>query len=150
MVKRDFTKGELNDILDSFLKFKPVFDKRVSRDGNKWICDQRNYDMDSGHRYIGYDYTYVDAAWGIQNVVFEYHLEDIEYQVNFRKIKDKYSILTVKDASGEKLDFFEIITILTYINRFDRHSDGGVYEHSVEDGTFYNLLCRLEEIRNEL
>lgn len=52
--------------------------------------------------------------------------------------------------SDEKLDFLEIMTIFTFIDRFDRHADGLVYEHGVEDGTFYKLLCRLEEIRGEI
>ncbi|AWX31862.1 DUF6508 domain-containing protein [Methanosphaera sp. BMS] len=149
--KTEFTKEELIEILDSFLEYKPVFDRRVSGEDSSWKVDETRYDTDaSTHRYIGYDYTYVKAAWDVRNVVYDYRIEDKENIPNFKIICEKYGVHDVKGASEKKLDFLEIVTIITYIDRADRHSDGGWYEHRVEDGTFYNLLCRLEDIRDDL
>lgn len=148
---KNLCRDELIEFLDSILKYKPVFDERVSGDGSVWIPDETRYDIDNiGHRYVGYDYTYVNAARRIWEVVEKYHLQDFEYPQNIKIIQDKYEIKNLKQISEKKLDLFEIITILTFIERYDRHADGCVYEHYVEDGTFYNLLCRLEEIRGEL
>ena len=150
MERNNLCRDELMEVLDSILKYKPVFDKRVARDGSRWIPDETNYKIDNSHYYVGYDYIYVRVAWRIWEVVEKYNLQDFDYSLNIKIIQDKYGINDLKQVSEKKLDFLEIITILTYIERYNRHADGCVYEHYVEDGTFYNLLCRLEEIRSEL
>ena len=75
---------------------------------------------------------------------------DVEYQNNIARIRKKYGKRHVEGLSKEKLDFLEIITIFTFIHRAERHAGGGWYDDCIADGTYYNLLCRLEEIKNEL
>ena len=150
--KTDFSRDELIDVLDSFLKYQAVFDERFSGvDISSLKFDSSKYHTDgSSHEFIDYDYTYVRVAWRLVDVLFDYHILDRENLPNFRKICEKYDVGDVKEASMMKLDFLEIITILTYIYRADHHADGGWFELCVEDGTFYSLLSRLEEIRAEL
>ena len=145
--KTEFTKKELLDILNSFLTYKPIFEKHF-KDINRPSLDSFPMDGES-HEYIGYDYTCVKAAWEIHGLASKYNLLDIEYNDNIVKIREKYGVSDVEEAY-EKLDFLEIMTIITLIDRADRHCDGCVYEDNVERGTFYKLLCRLEEIRGEL
>ena len=51
--------------------------------------------------------------------------------------------------SREKLTLDEILAILTWLHREERWC-GGAFSRAIEDKTFYNLLKRMEEIRNEL
>ena len=74
---------------------------------------------------------------------------DVDYNNNMTLIKKKYGKQYVEELSKENLDFLEIITVFTLIHRAERHA-GGWYDDCVADGTYYNLLCRLEEIKNEL
>ena len=83
-------------------------------------------------------------------LLYMYEMLDVEYQDNIAMIKKKYGKQYVDDLSKEKLDFLEIITIFTFIHRAERHAGGGWYDDCMADGTYYNLLCRLEEIKYEL
>lgn len=150
--KTDFSRDELLEILNAFLEHKPVFDEKFAGVDMSTIKNPEiNYPIDNvTHEYIGYDYTYVRAAYRVSGVVSDYGLLDLDYLYNYEKMCEKYQKHEGVDLSEEKLDFLEIITILTLIERANRHADGCVYEYAVEDGTFYNLLCRLEEIKNEL
>lgn len=74
---------------------------------------------------------------------------DVNYINNMKKMKQKYKKQYVKDLSKEKLSFLEIITIFTFIHRAERHG-GGWYDDCITDGTYHNLLNRLDEIKNEL
>ena len=145
--KTEFTKKELLDILNSFLTYKPIFEKHF-KDVNRPSLDSFPI-SDVTHKYIGYDYTYVEAAWKIQGLVSKHGLLDINYLSNADKICEKYDVSEIEEAY-DKLDFLEVMTVFTLIARADRHCDGCVYEAEVENGTFYKLLCRLEEIKNEL
>ena len=148
--KTEFTKEELIEIMDSFLEYKPVFKKISPDDPDYTPLDSYPYD-DESNRYVGYDYTQVDAAWRVTDVIFEYHIEDRHYNTNFVKIQEKYGVRDVKGASREKLDFLEIITIFTLMVRAYHWDDRGNYfEGWIEDNSLYNLLCRLEEIRCDL
>ena len=82
-------------------------------------------------------------------ILYEYGIVDINYFENLDKIRQKYGKERICDLSKEKLDFLEIITIFTFINRAERHA-GGWYRDCINDGTYLNLLCRLEEIKNEI
>lgn len=145
--KIKFTKKELLDILNSFLTYKSLFEKHF-KDVNRPSLDSFPI-SDVTHEYIGYDYTYVEAAWKIQGLVSKYGLLDINYLSTVDKICEKYDVSGIEEAY-DKLDFFEVMTVFTLIARADRHCDGCVYEDAVENGTFYKLLSRLEEIRDEL
>ena len=117
----DFTKEEMLDIIDFYLQYKPMLE---------------NQDLFNPH-----DFTML---------LYMYEMVDVDYINNMTRIKKKYGKRYVEDLSKEKLDFLEIITIFTFIHRAERHSGGGWYDDCVADGTYYNLLCRLEEIKNEL
>ena len=119
--KTDFTKEEMLDIIDFYLQYKPMLE---------------NQDPFNPH-----DFTML---------LYMYEMLDVEYQDNIAMIKKKYGKQYVDDLSKEKLDFLEIITIFTFIHRAERHAGGGWYDDCIADGTYYNLLCRLEEIKNEL
>ena len=119
--KTDFTKEEMLDIIDFYLQYKPMLE---------------NQDLFNPH-----DFTML---------LYMYEMVDVDYINNMTRIKKKYGKRYVEDLSKEKLDFLEIITIFTFIHRAERHSGGGWYDDCVADGTYYNLLCRLEEIKNEL
>ena len=83
-------------------------------------------------------------------LLYMYEMLDVNYIDNMTRIKKKYGKKYVEDLSKEKLSFLEIITIFTFIHRAERHAGGGWYDDCIEDGTYNNLLCRLEEIKNEL
>ena len=119
--KTDFTKEEMLDIIDFYLQYKPMLE---------------NQDPFNPH-----DFTML---------LYMYEMLDVEYQDNIAMIKKKYGKQYVDDLSKEKLDFLEIITIFTFIHRAERHAGGVWYDDCMADGTYYNLLCRLEEIKNEL
>ena len=126
--KVEFTDDELREIIDSFLEFKPVLDKESPVDNPKW--------------------------WGVESfleLLWRYDLVDRNYNVSLGKIIEKYDERKIHSLSLEKLDFLEIMTIFTYIPRVDHHDYRNEFvKRCFDDGTYYNLLCRLEEIRNEL
>ena len=50
----------------------------------------------------------------------------------------------------KKLNFLEIITVFTTIHRVSRNDfNDETYDWCIESNVYYNLLCRLEEIKNE-
>ena len=83
-------------------------------------------------------------------LLYMYKMVDVDYINNMTRIKKKYEKNDVEDLSKEKLSFLEIITVFTLIHRAERHTGGGWYDDCIADGTYYNLLCRLEEIKAEL
>ena len=117
--RTDFTKEEMLDIIDFYLQYKPMLENQDS--------------------FNPHDFTML---------LYMYEMVDVDYINNMTRIKKKYGKRYVEDLSKEKLDFLEIITIFTFIHRAERHSGGGWYEDCIGDGTYYNLLCRLEEIKN--
>ena len=119
--RTDFTEEEMLDIIDFYLQYKPMLE---------------NQDLFNPH-----DFTML---------LYMYEMVDVDYINNMTRIKKKYGKRYVEDLSKEKLDFLEIITIFTFIHRAERHAGGGWYDDCIADGTYYNLLCRLEEIRNEV
>lgn len=66
------------------------------------------------------------------------------------RMKKKYGKKYVEELSKGKLNFLEIITVFTFIHRAERHAGGGWYDDCIADGTYYNLLWQLEEIKNGL
>ena len=122
--RTDFTKEEMWDIIDFYLQYKPMLD------GN-----QEDYPPFDPH-----DFTLL---------LYMYKMVDVDYIDNMTRIKKKYGKQYVEDLSKEKLDFLEIISVFTLIHRAERHA-GDWYDECISDGTYYNLLCRLEEIKIEL
>lgn len=126
--RTDFTKEEMLDIIDFYLQYKPMFDKN-------------GLNQEDFHPYAPHDFTML---------LYMYKMVDVDYNNNMTRMKKKYGKQYVEDLSKEKLDFLEIITIFTFIHRAERHAGGGWYDDCIADGTYYNLLCRLEEIKNEM
>ena len=126
--RTDFTKDELLDILDFYLQYKPSFEEPSN--------DEEVYPA-------------ILAAHDFTILLYEYQIMDFNYFENLDKIREKYGKHDIHDLSEERLDFFEIMTLFTFIHRADRHA-GGWYESCINHNTYYNLLCRLEEIKSEL
>lgn len=126
--RTDFTKEEMLDIIDFYLQYKPMLDENVSN-------------QDDHLPFAPHYFT---------KLLFMYEMLDVEYADNMIRIRKKYGKRYVEDLSKEKLSFLEIITIFTFISRAERHSGGGWYDDCIANGTYYNLLCRLEEIKSEL
>ena len=125
--RTDFTKEEMLDIIDFYLQYKPMLEGSANEE------DRLQFDP--------HDFTML---------LYMYKMLDIDYIDNMTKMKKKYGKRYVEELSKEKLDFLEIITVFTLIHRAERHSGGGWYDDCMTDGTYYNLLCRLEEIKKEL
>lgn len=125
--RTDFTKEEMLDIIDFYLQYKPMFDKNG--------LNHKDF-----HPYAPHDFTML---------LYMYKMVDVDYNNNMTRMKKKYGKQYVEDLSKEKLDFLEIITVFTFIHRAERFS-GGWYDDCIVDGTYYNLLCRIEEIKDEL
>ena len=81
-------------------------------------------------------------------LLYVYDIIDVEYPDNVQIIKKKYGI-TSYDVTKEKLDFLEVITVFTEIHRMARN-DWDLEDYCVKNDIYYNLLCRLEEIKSEL
>jgi len=125
--KTDFTNEELKEIIDSFLEYKTVLDKDSSVETH-----------------------YLWGGDAFLSILSQHNLDQC-YLMNMKKIIEKYGEHDVYKLSLEKLDFLEITTIMTYIPRVDHHDSYAEFVvQCVDDGTYYNLLCRLEEIRSEL
>ena len=76
---------------------------------------------------------------------------DVDYIDNIKRIKEKYGKQFIDDLSKEKFDFLEAITLFTWIHRTSRGDFcNETYDYCIENDIYYNLLCRLEEIKNEL
>ena len=125
--RTDFTKEEMLDIIDFYLQYKPMIDENASN-------------LDNHYPYAPHDFTML---------LYMYKMVDVDYNNNMTMIKKKYGKKYVEELSKEKLDFLEIITVFTLIHRAERFS-GGWYDDCEADGTYYNLLCRLEEIKDEM
>ena len=120
--RTEFTKEEMLEIIDFYLQYKPMLEE-----------DSPEFDP--------HDFTML---------LYMYEMLDVEYIENMKILKKKYRKKYVDELSKEKLDFLEVITVFTFIHRLDRHMGWGFYDDCLADGTYYNLLCRLEEIKNEL
>ena len=127
--RTDFTREEMLDILDFYLQYKP-------------LLEDYSANKENGVQFDPFDFTLL---------LYMYGMVDVDYINNMNKIKKKYGKQHIDDMAKEKLDFLEVITVFTAIHRIARNDCyNETYEHCIEDNVFYNLLCRLEEIKNEL
>ena len=127
--KTDFTKEEMLDIIDFYLQYKPMLDEYVN--------DRKQYPKFDPH-----DFTLL---------LYMFKMVDVDYIDNWDKLLKKYEKNNVEGISTEKLDFLEIITVFTAIHRVSRNDMGNeTYDYCVKHNIYYNLLCRLEEIKNDL
>ena len=125
--RTDFTKEEMLDIIDFYLQYKPMLDE--------YVLNREHYPKFDPH-----DFTML---------LYMYKMVDVDYIDNWEKLLKKYGKTNIKEVSKEKLDFLEIITAFTAIHRASRNDDD-LYDYCIESNVYYNLLCRLEDIKKEL
>ena len=127
--RTDFTKEEMLDIIDFYLQYKPMLDEYVN---NREVYPQ----------FDPHDFTLL---------LYMYKMVDVDYINNWEELLKKYVKNNIEDVSKEKLDFLEIITVFTTIHRVSRNDFyDETYKYCIENDIYYNLLCRLEEIKYEL
>lgn len=127
--RTDFTKEEMLDIIDFYLHYKPLLEEYSANEKNSLQFDPHDFTM----------------------ILYMYKMVDVNYINNMEILKKKYGKQNVYKLSKEKLDFLEIITIFTLIHRVSRGDiEDETYDYCVNHNIYYNLLCRLEEIKNEL
>lgn len=129
-----FTNEEILEIIDLYLKQKPYLE------GTSVNEDVVIFKFSSDDDLIEEDDIFIDEP------CFD-DIHDQHYMQNWHNLQNKYGKNSSVDLSKEKLDFREVITVFTFIERANRHAGQGS-AHDIE--TWSNLLSRLEEIKNEL
>ena len=127
------SKEEIKIILDDFIQYKDYFENPPEE---AYLVDD-------------WDYSECKEAREIEHLLYKYEVFDTKYYPKLEVMKRKYHKSEAVDFSREKLDLEEVFAVLTWMHREERHC-GGCFLQSIENRTFYNLLSRLEEIRNEL
>ena len=129
-----YNRKELIEILDDFIQYKDYFENPREE---AFVVDD-------------YDYSECKEARRIEKLLYKYKIYDTEYRDKLEVLEKRYD--KKWDHAGlsrEKLNLEEIFVILTWLHRAERHAGGFFYE-AIKQGTFYNLLKRMEEIRIEL
>lgn len=130
----NFNREELITILDDFIQYKDYFENppKEAYEVNDW------------------DYTLCKEAKEVEQLLYKYEIYDTQYsEVKLPIMERKYGCKDPAKFSREKLTLDEILAVLTWLHRWERWC-GGAFNGAIEDKTFYNLLSRLEEIRDEL
>ena len=127
--RKNITDEEKLDIIEQYLKYKNLV-------YNVKINDKNQND-------------YWDIVSEFMRILRKNKIADLKYTINMKDIKSKYNEENINILSKKKLNFLEVITLLTLIIRSERFCYG-VHKLCIEDNTFYNLICRFEEIKNEL
>lgn len=127
------SKEELKIILNDFIQYKDYFENPPEE---AFVVDE-------------WDYSKCEEVYEIVQLLYKYEIYDTKYDGKLKIMKQKYSKRLPVELSLEKLSFEEVLVILTWVHREERHC-GGCYYKCIKNGTFYNLLCRMEEIKNEL
>lgn len=131
----DFINEEILEIIDLYLKQKPYLEGTSVND------DVVIFKSSSDEDIIEEDDLFIDEP------CFFNEINDKHYMQNWHKLKNKYGKNSSIDLSKEKLDFQEVITVFTFIERANRHAgEGSAHDSEV----WLNLLSRLEDIKNEL
>lgn len=129
----DFTNEEILEIIDLYLKQKPYLEGAADEDAVI-------FESSSEEDMIEANDSFIDEP------CFD-EIMDKHYMVNLDKIRNKYGKNSIRDLSKEKLDFREIITVFSFIERANRHAGQGSNQ---DYEVWSNLLSRMEEIKNEL
>ena len=82
-------------------------------------------------------------------LLYKHEIYDTKYYPKLEMMEKKYGTIQMNQLSREKLTLEEVFAVLTWLHRDERHC-GGSFLRAIENGTFYNLLSRLEEIKKEL
>lgn len=129
----NFNEDELIKILDAFLEYKDYFENPP----------KEAYEMDK------MEYSECKEAHEMECLLFKYNIFDTQYKDKLEIMEKKYYKVQPDEFSKEKLSLDELFAVLTWINRGEHHC-GAFYNEAIKKNTFYNLLKRMEEIRNEL
>ena len=127
------TKEELMTILDDFIQYKDYFENPPKE---AYVVDD-------------WDYSKCKEAREIVRLLYDHEVIDTKYYPKLSIMEEKYGVSQMEEFSREKLTLEEVFAVLTWIHRDERHC-GGCFLRSIENGTFYRLLCRMEEIKNEM
>ena len=131
----DFTNEEILEIIDLYLKQKPYLEGTSIND------DVVIFKSSSEEDIVEEDDMFIDEP------CFFNEINDQCYMQNWDKLRNKYGKYSSIDLSKEKLNFQEVITVFTFIERANRHAgEGSAHDSEV----WLNLLSRMEEIKNEL
>lgn len=129
-----YDREELIKILDDFIQYKDYFENPPEE---AFLVDD-------------YDYSECHEARQIEQLLYKYKIYDTDYS---SKLDDMEIVYDKKrdpaELSRENLNLEGIFAILTWLHRAERWC-GGAFIRAIKEGTFYNLLKRMEEIRNEL
>lgn len=131
----DFTNEEILEIIDLYLKQKPYLEGTSINDDVVIFKSSSEEDINEE------DDMFIDEP------CFFNEINDQCYMQNWHNLKNKYGKNSSIDLSKEKLNFQEVITVFTFIERANRHAGEGS-AHDTE--VWLNLLSRMEEIKNEL
>ena len=129
----NFNRDELITVLDDFIQYKDYFENPP----------EEAYEMDD------WEYCQCREAKEVEQLLYKYEIHDTKYIEKLPIMKVRYNKKTPAEFSREKLMLDEILVILTWLHRHERWC-GGAFNEAIENKTFYNLLKRMEEIRNEL
>ena len=129
----NFNREELIAILDDFIQYKDYFENPP----------KEAYEMDR------MEYSKCEEAHEMERLLYKYEIFDSQYNDKLRGMERKYNKREPDEFSREKLYLDEIFAVLTWLHRGERHC-GAFFNEAIEKKTFYNLLKRMEEIRNEL
>ena len=127
------TKEELITILDDFIQYKGYFENPPKE---AYLVD----DM---------DYSECKEAREMEQLLYKHEVFDTKYYPKLSIMEKKYGVSQMEEFSREKLTLEEVFAIFTWIHRDERHC-GGCFLRAIENKTFYNLLCRMEEIKEEM
>lgn len=129
----NFNRDELIEILDDFIQYKDYFENPP----------EEAYEMDD------WDYCKCKEAKEIEQLLYKYEIYDTKYPEKLPIVERIYGGKSPAFFSSQELKLDEILIVLTWLHREERWC-GGAFNRAIEDKTFYNLLSRLEEIREEL
>lgn len=127
------SKEELKIILNDFIQYKDYFENPPEE---AYLVDD-------------WDYSECKEAREIEHLLYKHDVFDTKYYPKIEVMREKYHKSEALGFSREKLSLEEVFAVLTWLHRDERHC-GGCFLRAIENGTFYNLLCRLEEIKSEL
>lgn len=128
----NFNREELIEILDDFIQYKDYFENPT----------EEAYEMDD------WDYCKCKEANEIEQLLYKYEIYDTKYPEKLPLMERIYGGKSPSFFSRQELKFDEILIVLTWLHREERWC-GGAFNRAIEDKTFFNLLKRMDEIRNE-
>lgn len=128
----DIERERLIKILDDFIQYKESFERPP----------QNILENDYGD-------CWTEETHALFDILYDNDIDDVHYPERLRNMQEKYGTNKAVEFSKEELTYKEVFAVLTSIHRSERMGWGTVCV-AIKNLTFYNLICRMEEIRNEL